>query len=166
MNGFLPINGLVWFFLVDIHRHSWFIGTRCNGMVVRARVVMGHHMRRRKAIVAMRMTVVKRNIMKYMAPPANVIGLDQPYRKDCTGDARCCLWRENSHDRGCLAEIGDIFSVAEPPTGRHPNQSILDAIGSGASVISMCRDLCCAVMDERLSTRIAFPVCPRVSSLK
>lgn len=69
---------------------------------------MGHHMRRRKAIVAMRMTVVPRNIMRYMSPPANVIGLEPRYRKDCTGEDRCYLWLENSHDLGYLAEIGDI----------------------------------------------------------
>lgn len=38
----------------------------------------GHHMRRMKAIVVMRITVVQRNIMKYIQPPSNVIGLNQP----------------------------------------------------------------------------------------
>jgi hypothetical protein len=85
MNGLLSVNLLAWRFLVDIHHHRWFIGTRCNGIVVRSFIAMSHHMRRRKAIVAMRMTVVQRNIMRYMQPPANVVGLDQPYRKGCTG---------------------------------------------------------------------------------
>ena len=76
MNRLLSVNVVVWFLLVDIHHHRWFIVTRCNGIVVRLLIVMGHHMRRRKAIVAMRMTVVQRNIMKYMQPPANVVGLE------------------------------------------------------------------------------------------
>jgi hypothetical protein len=74
---------------------------------------MGRHIRRRKAIVAMRMTVVQRNIMKYMQPPANVISLDQPYRKDCTGEDGWCLRRENSRDLGCLMGMGRVGSVAD-----------------------------------------------------
>ena len=117
MNGLRLVNPLACLFLVDIHHHRWFIGTRGNGIVVSLLIVNGHHMRRRKAIVAMRMTVVQRNIMKYMQPPANVISLDQPYRKDCTGEDCWCLWREDSHDLGCLVEMGHTGSVADRRVG-------------------------------------------------
>ena len=152
MNRLLSVNVVVWLLLVDINHHRWFIGTRCNGIVVRSFIAMSHHMRRRKAIAAIRMTVVQRNIMRYMQPPANVVGLDQPYRKDCTGENCRCLLRENSHDLGCLVEMGNVGSVADPLSERHPNQSTLDANGSGESVIGMHRDLCCPVMDEREAT--------------
>ena len=51
--------------------------------------------------------------MKYMQPPANVISLDQPYRKDCTGEDGWCLRRENSRDLGCLMGMGRVGSVAD-----------------------------------------------------
>ena len=112
---------------------------------MRAFIAMGYHMRRRRAIAVIRMTVVHRNIVKYMSPPANVIGLDQPYRKDCTGENGCCLWRKKSHDLGWLAEIGGVWRVAGLPTGRHPHQSTLDAIGFAEVVIGLCRGLRCAL---------------------
>ena len=55
--------------------------------------------------------------MKYMHPPVNVISLDQPYRKDCTGEDSWCLWRENRRDLGCLVGMGRVDSVADLRVG-------------------------------------------------
>ena len=79
--------------------------------------------------------------MNCMQPPANLVGLEQPYRKDCTGENGRSLERGNGHDHGCLAGIGAICEVAESPAGRHLNQSTLDAIGFGRLVIG-CAEIC------------------------
>jgi len=80
MNRLRSVNILVWLLLVYINHHSWFIGTRCSSIVVRSLIVMvtiGVEVRRS----CNENDCGPKEHHEIDAAPANVIGLDQPYRK-------------------------------------------------------------------------------------